>query len=73
MTDVFYIIGRDGMPRDIILKGGEELRMTLVCLPGTDADVHLDISLEGEGTDVDIAGLYLLTGRGYAVDDFVID
>ena len=59
MTDVFYIIGRDEMPRDIILKGGEELRMTLVCLPGTDADVHLDISLEGEGTDVDIAGLYL--------------
>lgn len=57
--DACYIIGRDSIPRNIVLKDGESLRMTLVCLPGTSAELGLDIDLTGAGTDVDIAGLYI--------------
>ena len=43
----------------VSLKDDERLDWTLVCLPGTSDAVDLNISLDGPGAEVDIAGLYL--------------
>ncbi len=57
--DRVYVIGRDELPRLVRLGGGESLRMTLVVLPGTSAEVSMEVDIDSEGCEVDIAGLYL--------------
>ena len=59
MNEVFYI-GRDDIPRKVVLGEGEKLFWTLVYLPGSaPAQVNLDIDLAGPGAQADIAGVYL--------------
>ena len=57
--DKIIVIGRDELPGVIRLDSGESLRLTLVSLPGTSADLSLEVDIEGEGCEVDIAGVYL--------------
>ena len=57
--DKVYVIGRDELPQLLRLASGESLRMTLVVLPGTSAEVSMEVDIDGEGCEVDIAGLYL--------------
>lgn len=57
--DKVYVIGRDELPQLLRLASGESLRMTLVVLPGTSAEVTMEVDIDGEGCEVDIAGLYL--------------
>ncbi len=57
--DRVYIIGRDELPQLLRLSSGESLRMTLVLLPGVSADVSIEVDIDGEGCEADIAGLYL--------------
>ena len=59
MASSIYIIGKDEIPARVSLKENERLDWTLVCLPGTSADVSIDIELDGPGAEVDLAGLYL--------------
>lgn len=59
MAGKVYIIGRDEVPQSISLQSGERLEMTFVVLPGVSCELPLTISLEGEGAELDIAGLYL--------------
>lgn len=57
--DRIFIIGRDGIPQHIRLGEAGELRWTFVALPGTSADVKLEVDLCEEGISLDLAGLYL--------------
>ncbi len=57
--DRVYVIGRDELPQLLRLSSGESLRMTLVLLPGTSAQVSMEVDIDGEGCEADIAGLYL--------------
>lgn len=59
MAGKVYIIGRDEVPQSLSLQSGERLEMTFVVLPGVSCELPLAISLEGEGAELDIAGLYL--------------
>lgn len=61
MTDRYFILGKDEVPRQVRLESGENLRWTLVALPGCSASVDLEIDLAGPGASLDIAGLYLCT------------
>ena len=57
--DKVVLIGRDEVPGQIRLAAGKSLRLTLVALPGTSEDVSMEVDIDGEGCEVDIAGLYL--------------
>lgn len=59
MASRIFIIGKDEIPAKVSLAENERLDWTLVSLPGTSAKVDLNISLDGPGAEVDIAGLYL--------------
>lgn len=54
-----FVAGRDAVPSAVRLEQGESLRWTIVVPPGTNADIAVDIELDGPGCEVDIAGLYL--------------
>lgn len=60
--DKVYVIGRDAIPQYVKLEAGEQLRMTFVALPGTDARLSLEVEIAGPGCDVDIAGAYVCSG-----------
>lgn len=57
--DRVVVIGRDETPGRISLSSGESLRLTLLSLPGTSAEVSLEVDIDGEGCEVDVAGVYL--------------
>lgn len=57
--DRVFVIGKDVVPARTVVGEGESLRWTFLALPGTSADVRVEVSLEGKGADVDIACLYL--------------
>ena len=57
--DKVWIIGRDAVPQYTRLEAGESIHWTFVVLPGTSADLNLEIDLCGPGAEVDLAGLYL--------------
>ena len=57
-----FVLGRDAVPERFSLGPGERLKLTLVALPGVSADVPVHVDLEGEGAELDAAGLYLCTG-----------
>ena len=59
MADGIYILGRDAVPSFVRLGAGESLRWTLVVLPGTSCDLHVEIDLDGPGAEADLAGLYV--------------
>ena len=59
MDSAVFVIGRDELPRSVSLGAGESLHWTFAVLPGTDCDLHLDVTLDGPGAEADIAGLYL--------------
>lgn len=54
-------MGKDSLPRHISVAAGESLRLNLVALGP--ASLELEISLDGEGAELDAAGLYVCTGR----------
>lgn len=58
MSNVF-VIGRDAVPSLVRLGAGESLHWTFVVMPGTDCNLSVEIDLDGQGADVDLAGLYL--------------
>ena len=62
MDSRIYVIGRDYAPQFLRLDAGEELSMTLVIPPGTDADLSMEVDLTGPGARLDLAGLYLCPG-----------
>ena len=55
------ILGKDSLPRRISLAAGESLRLNLVALGS--ASLDLEICLDGEGAELDVAGLYLCSGQ----------
>lgn len=57
--DKIYVIGRDAVPDRLRIEAGENLRITFVALPGTSADVSLEVDIAGPGCEVDIAGVYI--------------
>ncbi len=57
--DKVVVIGRDELPDVVRLGSGESLHLTLLSLPGTSADLSLEVDIDGEGCEVDIAGAYL--------------
>lgn len=57
-----YLIGKDAVPGRISLRKGESLDMVLVALPGTSADIDLEVDLDGEGAVLNLFGLYLCPG-----------
>lgn len=57
-----YVIGKDAVPQSFRLGAGENLKLTFVVLQGVDCELPVEIELDGEGTEVDIAGLYLCNG-----------
>lgn len=54
-------MGKDSLPRHISVTVGESLRLNLVALGS--ASLELEVSLDGEGAELDVAGLYLCSGR----------
>lgn len=60
--DRVYIIGKDIIPQKFSVAAQEQLRLTFVAMPGTCADIKSVVEIEGEGSEVDIAGVYLCTG-----------
>ena len=61
--DRLYIIGKDPVPRRIVLsKPGESLSLTLAVLPGVSCELAMQIDLDAEGCSVDLAGLYVCKG-----------
>ncbi len=61
--DKVCFIGRDALPSVIRLNEGENLRMTLVSLPGVSEDLSLEIDIDGPNCEVDVAGVYLCGGE----------
>ena len=59
MADGIYILGRDAVPSFVRLGAGESLCWTLVALPGTSCDLHVEIDLDGPGAEADLAGIYV--------------
>lgn len=57
-----YLLGTDKLPSTVRIGEGEKVRTTLVALPGVAADVNLEVVLDGEGAELDIAGLYVCSG-----------
>ncbi len=57
-----YVIGKDAVPQSFRLGAGERLALTFVVLQGVDCELPVGIELDGEGAEVDIAGLYLCNG-----------
>ena len=62
MDNRIYVIGRDYAPQFLRLDAGEEVSMTLVFLPGRDAQLSMEVDLAGPGARLDLAGLYLCPG-----------
>lgn len=58
-----YILGRDVVPGSFRAGSGETLDIVLVALPGVHLSLPLDVTIEGEGADVGIHGLYLCSGE----------
>ena len=57
--DKVYIIGKDSVSTKIRLDDGQEFRACFVALPGSDAELSLEIDINGRDCLVDIAGLSL--------------
>ena len=62
MDNRIFIIGQDRLPEKLTLRDGQGIRWTLVALPGVSAGLSLEVDIEGEGCEADIAGLYLCKG-----------
>lgn len=62
MDKRIFIIGQDHLPERLCLEGGQSVQWTLVALPGVSAEISLQVDIEGEGCEVDIAGMYLCKG-----------
>ena len=60
--DKILVIGRDAVPQRVTLGRGEDLRLTLVVLPGTDCDLSLEIDLDASGASLDLAGIFVCKG-----------
>ena len=57
--DRIYRVGIDEVPKRLTIKDAEEVRLVFVVMPGISADVPFDISIEREGVNLEIYGLYL--------------
>lgn len=57
--EYIYIAGKTTIPESFVVGQGESLRITLVVLPGVNCDIPINIEIEAEDADVDIAGIYL--------------
>jgi len=58
------ILGKDTVPSLVRLGAGESLYWTFVVTSG--CSLNLEIDIEGEGCEVDLAGLYLCSGSDKA-------
>ena len=64
MTDFrIYFAGRDDIPGEFTLGRDEKLDLLLVALPGVSCSIALHITLEGEGAEVNLGGIYLCPGN----------
>ena len=61
--DKVFVIGRDSFPELVRLSSGEEFRAVFVVLPGTSGKYALEIDIDGQDCVVDIAGLYICSGK----------
>ena len=61
--DRIIVIGRDEVPSKVVLGAGESLRLTFVVPPALDAEIDFTAELTGPGADLDVAGLFVCTGR----------
>lgn len=57
--DKVYIIGRDPVPTLVKPEAGETCKLTFAVLPGTSADLTLEVDLDAPGIELDIAGVYI--------------
>ena len=57
-----YVIGRDRLPEEFILREGESLELSLAVLPGVSCEERLKVDLTSPGASADIRGLYLCFG-----------
>ena len=60
--DRIVVIGRDELPRKVVLGAGESLRLTIVVPQGVSADIDLTAELTGPGADLDLAGVFVPAG-----------
>ena len=54
-----YLIGRDEVPRRLVLGEGEVAELTLVALPGASASTSVEVELAAPGAQLTLSGLYL--------------
>jgi len=54
-------LGKDRLPSHISVAAGESVRLNLVALGP--ASLDLEISLDGEGAELDVAGLYICSAE----------
>ncbi|MBO4843995.1 MAG: SufD family Fe-S cluster assembly protein [Bacteroidales bacterium] len=62
MAPKVYIVGKDPIPRKVILDEGQELDIIFVVLPGEDCGLAMDVELDAPGASATIRGLYLANG-----------
>ena len=65
--------GSDGRPavilvdssqqRDFVVGAGEKLDVTFIVLPGTSAEIPVNVDIAGPGAVVNLKGLYLSSGK----------
>ncbi len=60
--DKIFVIGKDAVPGMVRLGAGETLHWTFVVPQGVSCNFPVDIELDGEGAEADIAGIYLCDG-----------
>lgn len=80
--DKVFVIGRDAVPQYIRLAQGESIKWTLVYLPDTGravvmgaappSIVPIEIDIDGEGCEVDLAGLYICGGADNVKFDITV-
>lgn len=71
--DKVFVIGKDTVPQSFRLGDGESLRLTFVVLQGVSCDLPVEIDIDGEHAEVDIAGLYVCNSSENVKIDVILN